>query len=109
MVSRGNKKPLTETVYPVPVFSEEERKQQQAVLTQTENAQPAIGIDVGMYHIFKAGFSANYFAGHLTVNYLLYMLQAIDLATFIKLSKEKAAMSAQAEVDAGTMILLKQM
>ncbi|NMF36206.1 type I polyketide synthase, partial [Flammeovirga yaeyamensis] len=108
---QDGKKPLTETVYPIPVFSDEERKQQQTVLTQTENAQPAIGaLSVSMYHILqKSGFKANYFAGHSYGELsALYASGAIDLPTFIKLSKERGqAMSAQAGVDAGTMMAVK--
>ncbi|MBB6460043.1 type I polyketide synthase [Flammeovirga kamogawensis] len=107
----SNKSPLTETVYPIPVFSDEERKQQQATLTATENAQPAIGaLSVGMYHILKnAGFNASFFAGHSYGELsALYASGAIDLATFLTLSKERGqAMSAQAGVDAGTMMAVK--
>ena len=57
---------LTNAVYPIPVFSEEERKAQQEKLTATENAQPAIGtFSMGLYKMLEAaGFQADYFAGH---------------------------------------------
>jgi len=58
--------PLTNTAYPIPVFTDEERKTQQDKLTATENAQPAIGtFSMGIYQMLQsAGFQADFFAGH---------------------------------------------
>lgn len=57
---------LTKNVFPIPVFSEEEKKAQEKQITATENAQPAIGaFSMGLFQLLtKAGFNADYFAGH---------------------------------------------
>lgn len=57
---------LTSVVFPIPVFSDEERKAQQERLTATENAQPGIGaFSMGLYQMLQsAGLHADFFAGH---------------------------------------------
>jgi acyl transferase domain-containing protein len=66
LVASGGRDPLTRAVYPIPVFSDEERKAQQENLTATENAQPAIGtFSMGLFQMLRsAGFQADFFAGH---------------------------------------------
>ncbi|CAM3888952.1 type I polyketide synthase [Shewanella aquimarina] len=61
-----DKTPLSQLVYPVPVFTTEERKAQEALLTNTANAQSAIGaISMGQYTLLKqAGFTPDMVAGH---------------------------------------------
>lgn len=53
-------------VYPIPSFSDEVAQANLAILTQTENAQPAIGaLSVGYLHILKKhGFTPDFVAGH---------------------------------------------
>ncbi len=108
----NNEPALSKTIFPVPVFSEEKRKQQQQALTATQNAQPAIGsFSMGCYQIFKkAGFKADFTAGHsfgeLTA---LWAAGAYDDATFLKLAKKRGdAMASQnPSADAGTMLAVK--
>ncbi|MCB9291348.1 MAG: acyltransferase domain-containing protein [Lewinellaceae bacterium] len=104
--------PLSETVFPVPVFSEEERKAQQQALTQTRFAQPAIGaLSMGMYKVMqRAGFQPDFAAGHsfgeLTA---LWAAGVFDEDTFLALAKKRgAAMSAAgSKADPGAMLAVK--
>ena len=108
--SRGQQ-PLTDVVYPIPVFNDEDRKAQQQQLTSTQFAQPAIGaISAGMYRLLaEAGFAAEFYAGHsygeLTA---LWGAGVLDNATFYALSKARGeAMAMQGEGDTGTMLAVK--
>ncbi len=105
--------PLTDAVYPLPVFSDEERKRQSDFLTKTENAQPAIGsFSAALYRLLQsAGFEADFFAGHsfgeLTA---LWAAGVYDEATFLKLAKARGdAMSlpASSGKDTGSMMAVK--
>ena len=103
---------LSKTIFPIPVFSKEERQAQQQILTQTQNAQPAIGtLSMGLYQVFKnAGLKANFTAGHsfgeLTA---LWAAGVYNDATFLALAKKRgAAMATQnPSADAGTMLAVK--
>ncbi|MEM7659278.1 MAG: acyltransferase domain-containing protein, partial [Bacteroidota bacterium] len=104
--------PLSKTVFPIPVFSSEERKVQQQRLTQTQHAQPAIGtLSMGQYQLFQqAGFQADFVAGHsfgeLTA---LWAAGVYDEATFLALAKARGeAMALQhPAADPGTMLAVK--
>ncbi len=102
---------LTDTVFPVPAFDAEAQKAQQAELTKTNHAQPAIGaLSAGMYQLLaSAGFNADFFAGHsygeITA---LWAAGVIDEATFHHLSSARgAAMGANTGTDAGSMLAVK--
>ncbi|WOT06093.1 phosphopantetheine-binding protein [Shewanella youngdeokensis] len=58
--------PLSHIVYPKPAFNKDAVKAQEATLTNTANAQSAIGaISMGQYALFTAaGFNADMVAGH---------------------------------------------
>ncbi|MFX0578281.1 SDR family NAD(P)-dependent oxidoreductase [Nocardia nepalensis] len=58
--------PLSRIVFPVPVFEAADRDEQEALLRQTEFAQPAIGaLSSGQHRFLSAlGFSAHGFLGH---------------------------------------------
>ncbi|MGS0675061.1 eicosapentaenoate synthase subunit PfaA [Shewanella sp. 125m-1] len=62
----NNKTPLSQTLYPKPVFNKDDLTTQEAILTNTANAQSAIGaISMGQYELFTAaGFNADMVAGH---------------------------------------------
>ncbi|MBP6827066.1 MAG: acyltransferase domain-containing protein [Saprospiraceae bacterium] len=103
--------PLTDRVYPIPVFNEEDRKTQQQNLTDTQFAQPAIGaLSAGMYRLLaEAGFAPEFYAGHsygeLTA---LWAAGVIDDATFYTLSKARGeAMAMTGEGDTGAMLAVK--
>lgn len=59
-------KPLSQYVYPVPVFSNEERERQQAELNDTRVAQPALGLaGLAAYDALSTfGVKPNFVAGH---------------------------------------------
>ena len=104
---------LTGVVYPIPVFSDEERKAQAQTLTQTENAQPAIGtLSLALYRLMRdAGFKADFFAGHsfgeLTA---LWAAGVYSDETFLRLAKargEAMSIPAASGQDSGTMIAVK--
>ncbi|WP_394200339.1 phosphopantetheine-binding protein [Shewanella waksmanii] len=62
----NDKTPLSQIVYPKPVFNKQDVKAQESVLTNTANAQSAIGaMSMGQYALFSAaGFNADMVAGH---------------------------------------------
>jgi len=100
-------------VYPIPVFSVEEREEQNRVLTRTENAQPAIGsISAGMYQLLvDAGLTADFCGGHsfgeLTA---LWAAGVFDLDSFLKLTiarGEAMAAAAKNDTDSGSMLAVK--
>ncbi len=105
--------PLSNVVYPIPVFTNGGREKQEKLLTQTEFAQPAIGVfSAGLYKILhQAGFTANYFAGHsygeLTA---LWAAGVIDDNSFVSLSLARgSAMTSPDDnsFDPGTMMAVK--
>ena len=104
---------LTSIVYPIPVFSDEDRESQVQLLTQTENAQPAIGtLSLALHQLLSdAGFKADFFAGHsfgeLTA---LWAAGVYSEEAFLRLAKARGeAMSTPAASgqDTGTMIAVK--
>ena len=104
---------LTDTVYPIPVFTEEEKKIQSQHLTKTENAQPAIGtLSLALYQLLNdAGFQADYYAGHsfgeLTA---LWASGVYDQEAFIRLAIARGSAMSSASFsneDSGTMVAVK--
>ena len=103
---------LSKTIFPIPVFSDAERKVQQTTLTQTQNAQPAIGtLSMGQYKVLqRAGFQPSFTSGHsfgeLTA---LWAAGVYDDDTFIALAKTRGAAMATSNPDAdtGTMLAVK--
>ncbi|MDO9545846.1 MAG: beta-ketoacyl synthase N-terminal-like domain-containing protein [Pelolinea sp.] len=113
IISSDERIPLTDHIYPIPVFTDAERNDQKELLTRTENAQPAIGtLSVGLYKLLaNAGFEADFFAGHsfgeLTA---LWASGVFDEDTLIRLAKargEAMAVPASSDKDTGTMIAVK--
>jgi polyketide-type polyunsaturated fatty acid synthase PfaA len=100
---------LTDVVFPIPVFTNEERQAQEEKLRQTQFAQPAIGaLSAGMYRLLAdAGFTADFYAGHsygeLTA---LWAAGVLDDDTFYGLSKVRGEAMA-ATGNAGSMLALK--
>jgi len=104
--------PLSNRIFPIPVFSKEERAQQQVELTKTQFAQPAIGVlSMGQYKILQqAGFAPQFTAGHsfgeLTA---LWAAGVYNDITFLKLAKTRGEVMAidNPNSDAGTMLAVK--
>ncbi|MFT6215679.1 MAG: polyketide-type polyunsaturated fatty acid synthase PfaA, partial [Roseivirga sp.] len=103
---------LSSTVFPIPVFSENEKAQQQTELTKTQFAQPAIGaLSMGQYKtLHLAGFSPQFTAGHsfgeLTA---LWAAGVYDDITFLKLAKTRGEAMAidNPKEDTGAMLAVK--
>ncbi|WP_236637406.1 type I polyketide synthase [Photorhabdus australis] len=104
---------VSQVIYPIPVFSEVERQQQNAVLTDTANAQPALGaISAGYFAILKeSGFNPDFVAGHsygeVTALWAAGVLSNADFYR-VSLARGMAAASAVdaqgADADAGAML-----
>ena len=103
---------LSKKVFPIPVFTKEEREAQQTELTKTQYAQAAIGtLSMGQYlALQKAGFKPHFTAGHsfgeLTA---LWAAGVYDDETFLALAKTRgSAMAIQnPKEDSGTMLAVK--
>ncbi len=103
---------LTKTIFPIPVFSKEEKDAQQIELTKTQHAQPAIGaMSMGLYKLLnRAGFNPAFAAGHsfgeLTA---LWAAGVYDDKTFLALAKTRGNAMAQVQEgkDPGTMAAVK--
>jgi polyketide-type polyunsaturated fatty acid synthase PfaA len=113
IISGDGREPLTNIVYPIPVFSEEERQNQTERLTKTENAQPAIGtFSLALCQLlYSAGFQADFYAGHsfgeLTA---LWASGVFKEDAFLRLAKargESMSLPVSSEKDSGTMIAVK--
>ncbi|MDA7745731.1 SDR family NAD(P)-dependent oxidoreductase [Psychromonas sp.] len=106
----AGKQSLSKVVYPIPVFDQQARAEQELTLRLTQHAQPAIGsFSVGLFNTFKqAGFKADFSAGHsfgeLTALWAADVLSEVD---YMKLTMARGqAMSApeDPELDNGTMV-----
>ncbi len=101
---------LSQTLYPIPVFSAEQRQAQDEKLRLTEYAQPAIGaFSMGLYKIFaQAGFSADFTAGHsfgeLSALWAAGVVSANDYMTLARSRGQAMAAPNDPDFDAGTMI-----
>ncbi|MBK1986540.1 SDR family NAD(P)-dependent oxidoreductase [Sphaerospermopsis aphanizomenoides BCCUSP55] len=104
-------KPLSEVVFPQPVFEPSQKQNQLEILQKTEYAQPAIGVfSAGLYKILQqAGFKADFVAGHsfgeLTALWASGVLSEEDYFFLVK--ERGKAMATPAELDAGGMLAVK--
>ncbi len=112
LYTKDNEKPLSSKVFPIPAFNDATRKAQQAELTKTQFAQPAIGtLSMGMYKVMhQAGFNPSFTAGHsfgeLTA---LWAAGVYDEATFLALAKARGEAMAMSNpsADSGSMLAVK--
>jgi len=110
ILSQSGKSPISDVVYPVPVFSKSEQDAQKAKLQSTDNAQPAIGVfSVGLYKILQqAGFKPDFVAGHsfgeLTALWCAGVLSDQDYFLLAKARGQAMASPLSANVDTGTML-----
>jgi len=102
--------PLSQVVYPKPVFKPEEKKADEERLRRTEFAQPAIGVfSAGMYRLLaQGGFEPDFVAGHsfgeLTA---LWAAKVLDDEDYFRLARARGkAMAAPDDpgFDGGTML-----
>ncbi len=104
--------PLSQIIFPIPAFSNEEQQANHRNLTNTQYAQPAIGtLSMGQFKVLqKSGFQPHFTAGHsfgeLTA---LWAAGAFNEDTFLALAKERGnamALTNPGE-DTGTMLAVK--
>ncbi|WED28075.1 phosphopantetheine-binding protein [Vibrio sp. DW001] len=64
--SQNKKTPLSQVLFPIPAFNSQDITTQEATLTNTSNAQSAIGVlSMGQYELMtQAGFKPDMIAGH---------------------------------------------
>ncbi len=102
------KRPLETYVFPVPVFSQEERSLQETELNDTRIAQPAIGVaDLAMQKIASSlGLSPDLVAGHSYGEYVaLCSAQVMSEDDLIALSYERGRILGQEQDgDNGAMV-----
>jgi acyl transferase domain-containing protein len=113
LFSNNDQKPLTNSVYPNPVFDTESREKQAKKITETEFAQPAIGtLSAGLFRMLqKAGFKPNFTAGHsfgeLTALWAAGVVSDEDFFFLAKSRGKAMAPLADPNFDAGTMLAVK--
>lgn len=101
---------IAQAIYPLPGYDKAEEKEQQAFLTQTDKAQPALGIlERGYFHMLerfglKPEATAGHSYGELSALYAAGMIDADGLVT---LSRERGRLMAGQGDDLGTMMAVK--
>ncbi|MEH2460608.1 beta-ketoacyl synthase N-terminal-like domain-containing protein [Nostoc sp.] len=114
LLIKDNLQPLSEIVFPHPVFEEAEKNVQIAALQRTEYAQPAIGVlSAGMYSILQqAGFKSDFVAGHsfgeLTALWAAGVLSTEDYLFLVKARGQAMAAPEDPDHDAGSMLAVKE-
>ncbi|MEH2040931.1 beta-ketoacyl synthase N-terminal-like domain-containing protein [Nostoc sp.] len=114
LLLKDNLQPLSEIVFPHPVFGEVEKNVQIAALQRTEYAQPAIGVlSAGMYSILQqAGFKSDFVAGHsfgeLTALWAAGVLSTEDYLFLVKARGQAMAAPEDPDHDAGSMLAVKE-
>ena len=110
MADLDDLEPVSNVVYPKPVFGPAQQEAQAETLKRTEYAQPAIGaFSVGLYQIFQnAGFQADFVAGHsfgeLTALWAAGALADEDYFFLVKERGQAMSAPAKPDFDAGSML-----
>ncbi|MDB9375835.1 type I polyketide synthase [Nodularia sphaerocarpa] len=114
LLLKDNLQPVSEIVFPHPVFNEAEKNAQIAALQRTEYAQPAIGVfSAGLYSILQqAGFKSDFVAGHsfgeLTALWAAGVLSEADYLFLVKSRGQAMAAPEDPDHDAGSMLAVKE-
>ncbi|MDH6097388.1 acyltransferase domain-containing protein [Anabaenopsis sp. FSS-46] len=114
LLLKDNLQPLSDIVFPRPVFDEAEKNAQVAALQRTEYAQPAIGVfSAGLYSILQqAGFKSDFVAGHsfgeLTALWAAGVLSEQDYLFLVKSRGQAMAAPKDPDHDAGSMLAVKE-
>ena len=101
MLKSALPKPLSQYVYPVPVFTKEERDLQQAELNDTRIAQPALGlVDLAAYDVLSTfGIKPNFTAGHSYGEYVaLCVAGVISREDLIRISDARGRIAKEISV-----------
>ncbi|MEM6401950.1 MAG: beta-ketoacyl synthase N-terminal-like domain-containing protein, partial [Cyanobacteria bacterium P01_D01_bin.116] len=102
--------PISNLVFPNPVFNKAQKDAQIAALRQTENAQPAIAaFSVGLYKIlqqcgFKADFTAGHSFGELAALWCASVLNDEDYFSLVKARLQAMASPKDTNIDTGAMV-----
>jgi acyl transferase domain-containing protein len=110
LFQRDQLSPISQVVYPRPVFTTAQQQQQAEALQKTEHAQPAIGaLSMGLYKILQqAGFQADFVAGHsfgeVTALWAAGALSDVDYCFLVKARGQALAAPAHPNFDAGAML-----
>ncbi|MFQ4144610.1 beta-ketoacyl synthase N-terminal-like domain-containing protein [Chlorogloeopsis sp. ULAP02] len=114
LLRKDNFQPLSEIVFPHPVFEEAEKNAQVAALQRTEYAQPAIGmLSAGMYKLLQqSGFKADFVAGHsfgeITALWAAGVLSDADYCFLVKARGQAMAAPQDPNYDTGAMLAVKE-
>jgi polyketide-type polyunsaturated fatty acid synthase PfaA len=113
LLSKDGLQPISEIVFPPPVFNIAQRQAQAEALQPTQYAQPAIGVfSVGLYKILQqAGFKPDFVAGHsfgeLTALWAAEVLSDEDYFFLAKARGQAMAAPNEPNFDAGAMLAVK--
>ncbi|NIN34255.1 MAG: acyltransferase domain-containing protein, partial [Gammaproteobacteria bacterium] len=103
----GSKEQLSKIIYPIPVFTEAQRKEHSDHLRNTQYAQPAIGaVSLGAYRILNYfGINPDVTAGHsfgeLTALYAAGRIKAEDM---LRLAIKRGELMRSSDEDKGAML-----
>ena len=106
-IEATGKQSLADVLYPIPVFSKADEKEQENTLRQTQNAQPAIGaVSVGVLNVLnhfavKPTAAIGHSYGELTA---LSAAGVYSTATLQRLSRVRGELMATGEGDRGSML-----
>lgn len=101
---------LSQSIYPEPSFSKDDRHAAEATLTRTDVAQPALGaISLGMLRVLERfGVRADAFAGHSYGELVaLCAAERYDAGTLLRLSRLRGRLMADCDDGSGAMLAVK--
>ncbi|WP_445635284.1 type I polyketide synthase [Nostoc sp. DSM 114161] len=113
LLAADNLQPVSEVVFPAPVFDLDGKTAQMKLLQQTEYAQLAIGaFSAGLYKILQqTGFKPDFVAGHsfgeLTALWAAGVLSEEDYFFLVKARGQAMATPTDPQFDAGAMLAVK--
>ena len=98
--------PIADCVFPVPAFDDDSIARQNAELTQTENAQPALGtLEAGLFAQLAAlSVTPDVVAGHSFGEVsALYAANVFDLSSLIHIARRRGELMAESGTEKGSM------
>lgn len=102
--------PWDRLVFPIPVFNDGARQAQEAELTRTENAQPALGLTslAALALLQQVGLAPDFVGGHSYGELVALFAAGVipDEATLLALSATRGRLMAAAAEPAGTMLAI---
>ncbi|BAZ06456.1 type I polyketide synthase [Calothrix sp. NIES-3974] len=114
LLLKDNMRPLSDVVFPPPVFNENDRAMQVSALQRTEYAQPAIGMmSAGLYKILhQAGLKPDFVAGHsfgeITALWAAGVFSDADYCGLVKARGQAMAPPQDPDYDAGAMLAVRE-